>query len=354
MARQDPRQSARARIALAINPWRDNNKKPPFKGVQLVAMALLMSDKALTPKKICSWVLSTFSYYRSLAMDAFWALTNDGTGNVPAAQSMRNALDWALAKYELPITSSRLGRGASDDDNIAYTITPLMAEPWLELPGGPSVDETIFPFFKLPAQLRNTIYTMVFRFPRSGLHVQNSNCRITVMSRDLDDAVSSISWMHQAGKGLEANSVSEILSPLLVCRQFYEEAMPVFFGINTFIFMRQDKMSHLIANMPASHRKHIKSIGFEYEWKSPEHPGERQRFEALLDLPNLRNITLWFYTTRFMGRILTLEWKGLPGVKVLRGIQGLEKVECIGSPKALQQFIEGSMTKPKVVGQGSC
>ncbi|KAK4972428.1 hypothetical protein LTR42_006937 [Elasticomyces elasticus] len=198
-----------------------------------------------------------------------------------------------------------------------------MAEPWLELPGGPSVDETIFPFFKLPAQLRNAIYTMVFRFPRSGLHVQNSTCRITVMSRDLDDA-------------------------------FYEEAMPVFFGINTFVFMRQDKMSQLIISMPASHQKHIKSIGFEYEWKSPEHQGERQRFEALLNLPNLRNITLWFYTTRFMGRILTLEWNGLLGVKVLRGIQGLEKVECIGSPKALQQFIEGSMTKPKVVGQGSC
>ena len=60
------------RIQAAIKPWTTSKKKPPYSAEQLIAMALLSVDSALSVEDICVWLLETFEYYRKLIVHSFW------------------------------------------------------------------------------------------------------------------------------------------------------------------------------------------------------------------------------------------------------------------------------------------
>ncbi|KAK3653182.1 hypothetical protein LTR56_004718 [Elasticomyces elasticus] len=292
MATTDPRESLCVRINAAVEPWRNSHDGdiPPFNGKQLVVMALIMSGKPINSGAVCTWILNTFSYYRSMATEAFWAFSSNDGGGPSMAYRFHEMLDEAFETYELPLLVSEAGAGTKKDD-ILYTITPLMGEPWLALPrDGPS-DDSIFPFFELPPELRNSIYTMVFQYP-SKIYIAEWGTPY-VRTRDLD-RISKYRVNILSQPEFVVKKFGDVLSPLLVNRRFHDEAMPVFFDINTFYFASQPQMSKMIMALSDSRLKYVRSIGFEYKHKAADSYGDERHFEALTALPNLRKLALYF------------------------------------------------------------
>ncbi|KAK5697202.1 hypothetical protein LTR97_007337 [Elasticomyces elasticus] len=332
MTTPDPH-SVRARITAAIAPWRDSPEKPPFTAVQLVVMALLTSDISLPSKDVWKWTTASFSYYRSLASDASWTVTchNYEDSDMREVQVLRRELDEVFLNYDLPLIVSSTGTGAQSD-LVHYTIHPWKAQTWLALPGNDAVDTTTFPFFELPAELRNSIYSMVFQYPRSGMYIISPKYNwVGVRSRDLNDATGYEPWPHQERELLATESTGVILSPLLINRQFYDEAIPVFFSTNTIYFEDHAQLSSIIGGWSEMRRKSVRSIGFEYKRRFPKREwSEEQRLEA------------W----------TVFEWAEIPRVAALCEIRGLEKVELIGCPASLRELLEKKMCQTKAVGRG--
>ncbi|KAK4951553.1 hypothetical protein LTR10_010529 [Elasticomyces elasticus] len=330
----DARESLRARINTAIAPWRTSSEQPPFNTKKLVIMALILSDIALTQKEVWLWMMANFSYYQNIAADALWNCNNSETQE--EAKDLREELGAVYSLYEIPFIITNAA--AADRGDVRYTITPLMGEALLHLPGEKLVDNSIFPFFELPAELRDVIYTMVFQYPRSGigLHWQGPY----VLTRDLDDHSTFDHMRAAVGRTLPIKKMCDILSPLLISRQFYNEAMPILFDINTFQFESQ---AHL------SRRKHVRSVGFKWAHKGFIY---ECNLEALTHLPNLKRLALWFDRRRssdWYGAELAHIWKHSGNMKMLRRVQGLEEIECINLP-ALQKLMEREMCQPKAVG----
>ncbi|KAK5689014.1 hypothetical protein LTS10_000994 [Elasticomyces elasticus] len=346
MATPAPHGSVRARITAAMAPWQDSTDKPPFTAVQLVVMALLTSGISLIPKDVWKWTIVSFSYYQSLASDTSWTVTchDYDNGNFGTIHAFRREFDAVFLEYNLPLMTSTIRTSEGGDHTIKYTISPWMGQAWLNLPDDTApIDVTTFPFFELPAELRNAIYTMVFQYPRSGVYIRSF-------------------WYGSLGPSqyelLSAGKSSSILLPLLVSRQFHDEAMPIFLNINTFFFNDWSQLSRVTTNWSEARRKHVKSIGFEYERK-PRYTADKEELsETLNHLPNLHDSTLWFAKQEWSEEkrleIWTVrEWEDMPCVAPLREVRGLEKVKLIGCPASLRGLLEKEMCQPRSIGYGS-
>ncbi|KAK5746423.1 hypothetical protein LTR17_000803 [Elasticomyces elasticus] len=249
-----PRGTVRNRIEAAVAPWRNSKYQPPFTGVQLIVMALLTSDTALSRSEVCAWIMSIFSYYRMVAVESFLGSTEVvgcTSTRLPAPLHFRDLLETGYRTYELPLRTVESDNGEGE---ACHTISPTTGEGWLDLPHSDEQTDTTtgllhsdehidmkhFPFFELPRELGDKIYQMVFQFPRSGLFFSSpATKKPIVRSCDLgdDSSFDDITQDHETRSHiLETSKVPDILSPLLVNRRFYREAMPLFYSLNTFHF----------------------------------------------------------------------------------------------------------------------
>ncbi|KAK5711748.1 hypothetical protein LTR15_012343 [Elasticomyces elasticus] len=257
-----PRLSVRERIDVAILPWSRNEEEPPFCATDLIVMALLSRGCTLNRKDICKWMVENFGYYRKLAAEAFWGY-NRATGKLLDVHEVHHKLDKAFRQYDLPV---HVMNPEGEEVEVKYR-AHAAAGSMLSLPKDTTADEPAFPFFRLPAELRNTIYELVFQYPRSGLYLASScTTQPRTLSRDLDNvgefpppASNKNPW-----KDLYlAKPVHVILEPLLTSRQFYNEAMPVFFQINTLYFPDYYTMSATLREISVAQKEHIRSVSFK-------------------------------------------------------------------------------------------
>ncbi|KAK5746426.1 hypothetical protein LTR17_000806 [Elasticomyces elasticus] len=230
MATPSPGERVRARIHAAIAPSRNSSAKP-FNATKLVIMALVLSNKGLTQNEVWLWINTTFSYYRTDACNK----------ESKRVRKLRRKLPDVYRNYKLPFgtTEAKVRDGDLERVDVRYTIAPWMAECFLKLPDDSASDTTTFPFFTLPRELRDVIYTLVFQYPRSGLYIETGDLYRgpKVLSRDLDRNAPYEPWLYryrEKKERLYAQHFSSMLSPLLISRQFYVEAMPVFFNVNKF------------------------------------------------------------------------------------------------------------------------
>ena len=148
-------------------------------------------------------------------------------------------------------------------------------------------DKTTFPFFELPAELRNCIYEYLFQYPRSGVRIGGSTLdsrRLTVLSRSSGDRFERNDWKHSqydAGhttwllsksmtvlRLLRTKIIAEILSPLLVNSQFFRKAVPIFYEVNQFHFKRADEVESALRSLALHRRRHFAHISFEHPCNS--------------------------------------------------------------------------------------
>ncbi|KAK5697200.1 hypothetical protein LTR97_007335 [Elasticomyces elasticus] len=333
MATPSPRESVRARINAAVAPCRNSSAKP-FDATKLVIMALVLSNKGLTQKEVWLWINITFTYYRTDVCHK-------------ESKRVRNC-----AESSRITTNARIRDGGLERVDVRYTIAHWLAESLLDLPDDSAVaDKTTFPFFALPRELRDVIYTMVFQYPRSGLYIEKLELPRgpEVLSRDLDHTEPYVCELHRLHRHREkeplyTRHISSMLSPLLVSRQFYIEAMPVFFDVNRFCFETLRHMSERVMSLPERCRRHIRSVAFECESHSlgGRDLDDTPYFRALAQLPNLRSLGLWLGDFYWCGD----DWLDRSGVDLLLTIRGLDDVQ-IGGDLRLGALLEVEMRRPK-------
>ncbi|KAK5697203.1 hypothetical protein LTR97_007338 [Elasticomyces elasticus] len=244
-----------------------------------------------------------------------------------------------------------------------------MGEGWLHLPHSDRhcehMDMKHFPFFELPRELRDKIYQIVFQFPRSGLFFSSPVTKKPIVrSRDLEDDSSfeDIIQDHETRSHiLETSAVSDILSPLLVNRQFYREAMPLFYSLNSFNFGCQRTMSTVIARLPRASRKHFRSVGVRYDPRTTYTTNvtrgvkyDEVWFRSLEQLLGVKKLEMQFITKDWS---LVAHVTGWPGLSHSRGVYVLVdivvKLREVGEGRGLRRRVSGVAGDPRDCSHGT-
>ncbi|KAI7502149.1 hypothetical protein KC367_g2367 [Hortaea werneckii] len=171
--RPDALQLLRNEIQQVIRPYTTADEEPPFPGGELVVMALVDTDEDTLPKdRILRWVIDTFKYYRDVFIDkALQHLGPDLNFDIGSDEGVFENITEAFTEYELPI---REGLATSKKCNTrVWSVTTQAARVYLRHWLEPE-RKGVFPFLGLPPEIRNNIYELLFTFPSSGIHVQES------------------------------------------------------------------------------------------------------------------------------------------------------------------------------------
>lgn len=236
-------------IEEVMAPWRTkpSSEKPPFEVKHLVVMALVMSDEELSIEDVVEWITRALPYYAKALVRAHlnrndfeylitWEESED------KAQKLVREVECAAYLFDLPLTNVQPHTSAYHE--IMWRITSF-SEARLSLQ---PVLQTVYKaqsvsFFDLPAEFREHVYNIVFAFPRTGLWsyppnaqmFRNAATSFNLSSRSWSEAFSFVSGMEQEELDMppfQTQPMEEILRPLLISRQFYNEAMPNFYRNN--------------------------------------------------------------------------------------------------------------------------
>lgn len=334
----------RDQIEAAFRPWRSATTKPPFSYGELIAMILVLHDKPMLPREILRWLANNFDYFGELCFDGYWHSNRE-------TYELKGQFLSAFNEYALPLTEiadknvdSRVRR---EMGSTRFSMSVGEARIYLDGQFGHD-RQGVFPFLKLPTELRTIIYDMVFAFPLSGLSLMPYN-GLGFVSRDFSKPF-LIGDFHRKYPPLVAQPISAILNMLRLNRQVWDEAMPRFFANNTFYVPDSEKLSRLLS-LPQSYRQHIRHLAFSYS------PGDHCTvFNSLKSLKKLRRLDIsmdehaWsLYMGRLTGRFGTPYWPVLeiPGVSVLHSMRGLQEVNFHGSCPTIAAYLKPAMEKPR-------
>ncbi|CAK1366334.1 unnamed protein product [Cercospora beticola] len=213
--------SLKDEILELIQPWRYSNEKPPFTTGELIVMMLVISGIAMRLEDIEIHILSTFDYYNHQAVRTQALSVTTGAARL----YFRNRLEPA-----------RKG---------------------------------VFCFMQLPAELREKIYKMLLVYPKSGVAL----ARFEQENMDLEEhrlGVPSFEDMEYpnygtkhdrvAVNGITVGSPTNILTILRVSRQIRSEALPIFYGQNSFHFDSLPLLIRALRVMTEETAQHIQDL----------------------------------------------------------------------------------------------
>ncbi|KAK4549699.1 hypothetical protein LTR36_005000 [Oleoguttula mirabilis] len=373
----------RGRITLAIKPHAEAEAKPPFSEEEMVVMALMMHDRPLSEEDVCSWIINNFRHYRDLALRTFFALTHsfhDQSGSslsvdnettkrrLPPALDFRRQVSAAFWSFEVPLTTHHVGK-----DKPQYSVGDVDAEHVLRnvCPANKTTGPA-FPFFKLPAELRNSIYEMVFQYPASGVLLRplrhsyrdwsgsRGSTTVALLNRSLDQPFAFDTWREAARSTYEespygdsllrAGLLSHVLSPLLVSRQFYNEALPIFYGINHFHFPSVGDLKQSLEGLAPNRLQHFArvSLGFGIG----EGPGRVSAFRSLAMMTGLRRLDIevdeagWRAKAVYDKRLMKIDALNIVGLPALRQVKS-DEVHFHGPCPTFEKALKADMTRPK-------
>lgn len=145
---------------------------------------------------------------------------------------------------------------------------------------------------------------------------------------------------------------------LQVSKQVFQEAMPVFYGGNNFVFPTLERMLWFLERTPESRRNHVNHINFHYE--SFEVTDAARAFRFLKEISKLRKLDvvigislrccirpLWGSSSPQYSSLLEV-----PGIDTLGTVRGLKEVRFHADDGALSGLV-GPMTKEKAEKTGS-
>ncbi|KAK5697206.1 hypothetical protein LTR97_007341 [Elasticomyces elasticus] len=333
---------------VAIKPWTDFDEEPPFTERELVILASASTDMPMDDQAVFMWILHSFPYFKELAFEAFWAC--DHGYRTLDGQGIKDNLKIVFQTYDTAFIASE-----NDEMEIELMATDAAVHMVLkQLTGYKSSRDSTFSFFKLPAELRNAIYELAFHYSSSGLIWESANGRFELFTRNIGDTAMSISRWNEVGTyswydKYETLPVGELLASLLTCRQFYAEAMPVFYRVNHFVLDGSDRVIRCLA---ASRSKHIHSISARINFSNDHEKMIGAAFKSLADLDSLRVLDLSIDEEAWLGRSRNGQVKkyssisNYPGLKQLRRIRGLSTLYMNGAPQ-IEALVRADMLSPK-------
>ncbi|KAK5127484.1 hypothetical protein LTR85_006823 [Meristemomyces frigidus] len=347
MAPTSPKQRLRKRLEAIIAPRAASKKKLPFTEEELFVIALLSNDDPMTATSVLRWTFDSFQYCRELAFTVFDSSLYDAGSYEKrrTAQEFGERLRTVPEQFELPFTIS----GAPDQYH--YSISAANGERLLARHSSMPHTKGSFPFFRLPAELRNAVYEMVFRYSDCSLQFYAGSRTATVIPEALQDAGGESQRPRTFTRYTKA--IKDILSPLLVSRQFHREAKPFFYNVNHFSFATGYRGVALLKNTPEEHRNSLKHVTVRYD---PWCPADEVRVASRLlgELKRLRRLEIHFDEEMWTSVVESDKRRkhssaiGFPGVAGLAKIRGLDEVVFHGCP-TIEAKLKDNMLKPKPV-----
>jgi hypothetical protein len=278
--------SERVRLQIRKDGTR-KSRTQPYSVEVLIIMCLICVGRASTDIEILEWIHTEFYFLLRLAFQ-----TPRHVGSETAWDEAYSAIEFQQQlSVALYLEELALERFAGADGKTCFRVWETDGLSYLENVAvlKDNVTRGTFPFFKLPAEIRNVIYEMVFEYSGAVLRIEHSATGLSEDGRAMirngeggaeDARHSDLDYNEPADVQTQyTRPFSEILAPLLINRQFYCEAMPTFLRLNTFVFKNADGMADWLDCIGPKRREHIVALGFKLTdpLSGPEAPSKKLR-----------------------------------------------------------------------------
>lgn len=353
-------------IRNAIAPWRYRvDQRPPFSPTELVVMALAVCHEPMKRKDLFFWVYDTFDYYRDTeGPNALWtALCGRDSRDsrcfpwfeaLGSIRKIKRGPDFynILRSYASPVKSNGGDHGL--EYQVKLSVDLKEAKNFLQPRLWPCQRPGHFPFLHLPAEIRTTIYEMVFRYPSAGVNIPERNLKdervVYTYSRDLGAQLYSGLWQHHnpyappgykdvrwtntndQSRLLEIGKLCDVLAITQVSRQLWREASGVFFAINTFCFDSALHLWYVLERIPAKHRDSIERIAFAYRCDTVAYVSMREVFATMAAMKSLR----WLHISIIQQEWRDAQWHGDPAIE-----DRLQFNRAVKIPSSVEVVLDG-------------
>lgn len=163
----------------------------------------------------------------------------------------------------------------------------------------PAKTAEVFPFMKLPPEVRNMIYKEVL-----------------VASKDIHMQVAWYSYPRSAYDGLRTmnHSPRRTCRLLRISKAVYYEAFPIYFGCNTFYCDGVEALGEFLSKLKKEYRRNIRSLSFHFVGNSPAK--SIRLLQGCVSLKSLEiGVTLRMLSDHGLRKPESLKW--LPGLNDL-------------------------------------
>lgn len=238
-------------LEALIKPHVDKDKSPPFSLTELAVIAWVCGEhesNVISEREIFTWLVITFRYYALVALESSKPFEGPGSRPGPSGhiRDLAASLSDSMVNVEVPM--QRVTKAIYSERSTAYTTSLASSRAFLRriLKPGP---KRFARFLDLPTEVRLAIYEEALYFPGALEYVDRrfnadskprafdvlwSEERAAKGAAALDGRILLFSpWVLEHDRRVTAASTT-ILALLLVNKQIFTEAVPIFYNINTF------------------------------------------------------------------------------------------------------------------------
>jgi hypothetical protein len=367
----------KAEVEAAVKPYASDTTKPPISVAELMVMAWVCrknDDLAVSDEQISDWIFLTFGYYHQIALKELHRHANQEFHSprwsslpcrTPFLHFIRQRV-FQLERLDFPLSIKK-----DHEDEQVFQSTTASSRQFLrrilkaELP-------SFSRFFQLPPELRMMVYEEVFQvdencwlqYDDEEFNPQYGTCqfRLSVSpNRPKGSLVLNCTkqlntkMRHEKFRAWATESTSQILALLCANRQIFEEAMPVFYNINTFAVPDIHGLSDMLLHCGARRRPFFTSIAFRF---TPSYGTARdgpkasiKAFDLLKDVKCLRSLKVCVSDNDFLkgpGAKFVARYSSvgrIPGIRLLSEVRVL-KLDTGSNCPLIDAYLRPKMLKP--------
>ncbi|KAI9702353.1 MAG: hypothetical protein M1836_000832 [Candelina mexicana] len=309
-------------------------------------MAVIRSANGqLTRNEICKWMFDSFQYFRDKTFAGCFNSSSKRRYNRLDFDWM-NIVEDTLERYDSLVTQNRVLNYFNEP---TFSIRPELRAKALQA-SQPIFCHTTFPFLKLPPEIRNQIYRLVLVYP--SMMVSPQVAMPNLSGKKTGRKQFGIRCEPRSQEGYIPPQVA--LSLFSVCRQIYQESMPLFYHENHFYVWSGSDLQSFLLRIGSERRSWIREMTLVFQ-----NSGLGSGFKPFSECKRLTtlHIRLPFPYFNEQNCATIGEHKGL---QKLSRIRGLTTLTCEDDQEGqteyaerIAQFLRSSMLSPRPTEQAT-